>query len=46
LVIPDPLASMVRCLFDQGELGDLWKAACDSCRWELIDIVPERVAAE
>ncbi len=46
LIVPDPLASMVRCFLDQGELGDLWKAECDSCRWELIDIVPERVETE
>ena len=45
LVVPEPLASVVRGLQVDTEFGDLWEAECDTRRWELIDIAPERVAA-
>jgi phosphoserine phosphatase len=38
LVVPDPLASILRCCVQHGELGDLWKAECDFGRWELLDV--------
>jgi broad specificity phosphatase PhoE len=45
LVVPEPLASLVRCFLDASELGDLWKAECDCGRWEMIDIQPEKLVA-
>lgn len=40
LVVPEPLASLVRRFVTQGELGDLWKAMADHGRWELIEAGP------
>ena len=42
LVVPEPLASVVRCVLEHNDLGDLWKSECDSGNWELIDIEPQR----
>jgi len=44
LVVPEPLASLVRATLSQGELGDLWKAECESGGWQLIDVKPEQMA--
>jgi broad specificity phosphatase PhoE len=41
LVIPEPLASLVRCLLNHAELGDLWKATSEHGRWEVIEVRPE-----
>lgn len=38
LVIPDPLASILRSCIAHSELGDLWKAECDFGHWELLDV--------
>jgi phosphoserine phosphatase len=38
LVVPDPLASILRCCIQHSELRDLWKAECDFGRWELLDL--------
>lgn len=38
LVIPDPLASVVRSLLVGNDMGDLWKSETDEARWELIDL--------
>lgn len=38
LVVPEPLASMVRSTLNHDELGDLWQAERDDGRWDLIDI--------
>ncbi len=38
LVIPDPLASVVRGMFQGENLADLWGAECDSGRWESLDV--------
>lgn len=38
MVIPDPLASLVRQLLSAGELGDLWKAEQDFGTWEMIEV--------
>jgi phosphoserine phosphatase len=40
LVVPDPLASILRCCIQHSELRDLWKAECDCGRWELLDLPP------
>lgn len=42
LVAPEPLASMVRSVLEQNDLGDLWKSECDSGNWELIDVETEK----
>ncbi len=44
LVVPDPLASLVRQLLVAGELGDLWKAEQDSGSWEVIEIETNHLA--
>lgn len=43
LVVPEPLASLVRCFFGCGQLGNLWRAGSGES-WELIE-VGERVSA-
>lgn len=37
LVVPEPLASVVREFLGSDELGDLWQATCDHGRWTLIE---------
>jgi len=44
LVVPEPIASLVRSLLCDSEMGDLWKAECEQGGWELIDIPAEKVA--
>jgi probable phosphoglycerate mutase len=44
LVVPEPLASLVRCFFGCGELGNLWRAASDGENWEVIE-VGQQIAA-
>jgi broad specificity phosphatase PhoE len=44
LVVPEPLASLVRSTLNRGELGDLWKAECESGGWQMIDVQAEKVA--
>jgi probable phosphoglycerate mutase len=38
LVVPEPLASLVRQFVHQGELGDLWKASAEHGRWEVLEV--------
>jgi broad specificity phosphatase PhoE len=38
LVVPEPLATLVRCLLNHGEPRDLWKATGEHGRWELLDV--------
>jgi len=44
LVVPEPLASLIRSDLSGSELGDLWQAECACGNWESIDIQPEAVA--
>lgn len=37
LVVPEPLASLVRCCFGCGSLGNLWKARTEGENWEMIE---------
>jgi phosphoserine phosphatase len=39
LVVPEPLASVVREFLGQEELGDLWQANCEHGRWSVIEFV-------
>jgi broad specificity phosphatase PhoE len=45
LVVPEPLASLVRRFLQQGELGDLWKVSNGHGQWEVLEIEPEEVLA-
>jgi len=40
LVLPEPMASLVRRWLDHGELGNLWKATQGHGHWELCDVRP------
>ena len=44
LVVSEPLASLVRCLFNHGETGNLWKATSEHGRWEVLEVQPETLA--
>jgi broad specificity phosphatase PhoE len=44
VVVPEPLASLVRRYITQGELGDLWKVTAEHGRWEILEAVPATVA--
>jgi broad specificity phosphatase PhoE len=44
LVVPEPLASLVRALLLHAEIADLWKAECEGGGWELIEVPAEKVA--
>ena len=43
VVVPEPLASLVRHFFLHGKLGDLWKVNNGHGRWEVLDIEPNEV---
>ncbi|MHC4177742.1 MAG: histidine phosphatase family protein [Planctomycetota bacterium] len=45
LVVPEPLASLVRRFLQKGELGDLWKVTNGHGHWEILEIEPEEVLA-
>jgi probable phosphoglycerate mutase len=45
LVVPEPLASVVRKLLRQDDWGDLWHCSEAAAKWELID-VPQTVGAK
>ena len=44
LVVPEPLATLVRNVLRHDELGDLWKAVLGHGRWEVIEVQPEALA--
>jgi broad specificity phosphatase PhoE len=41
IVVPEPLASVVRSHLEQADMGDLWKAECRCGSWETIDLASE-----
>jgi len=41
LVIPEPLASVLRQELESSDIGDLWQAECRCGSWEAIDLTPE-----
>jgi probable phosphoglycerate mutase len=45
LVVPEPLASLFRCLVKNNELGDLWKAALEHEHWEILEVAPAAALA-
>jgi broad specificity phosphatase PhoE len=44
IVVPEPLATVVHAILSHTELGDLWKAECGPCGWQLIEAHPDKVA--
>jgi probable phosphoglycerate mutase len=44
LVVPEPLASLVRSELDRSELGDLWRAETRCGSWEYIDVHSQQLA--
>lgn len=40
IVVPEPLASLVRRYIGCGELGDLWKAAGEHGHWQVLEVRP------
>ncbi len=48
IVVPEPMASIVRCHFLGGKIEDMWKSETDAGTWELVvvDPVPVMVALE
>ena len=38
LVVPDPLATIIRSILECKTIGDLWQTECESCYWEVIDV--------
>lgn len=44
VVVPEPLATLVRRFITQGELGDLWKVTAEHGRWEVLEAAPATVA--
>ncbi|HUY36376.1 MAG TPA: histidine phosphatase family protein [Pirellulales bacterium] len=44
LVVPEPLASLVREHLDLGDLGDLWRAGKEHGTWEIINFESRPVA--
>jgi phosphoserine phosphatase len=43
LVVPEPLASLVRCCITREDLGDLWKASTAHGRFDVLEVAPETV---
>lgn len=44
LVVPEPLASLVRSYLNRSELGDLWQAETTHGTWEVIPVEPALLA--
>lgn len=44
VVVPEPLASLVRSTLSRCALGDLWKAECEAGGWQIIQLPAEKVA--
>jgi probable phosphoglycerate mutase len=44
LVVPEPLASLVRVFFTQTEPRNLWRACLEGVSWEIIEVQPQEAA--
>lgn len=44
LVVPEPLASLVRAYLEQSAVGDLWRAGSQHGTWEVIEVEPRSLA--
>lgn len=45
IVVPQPLACLIRCFFGCGELGNLWKSCPEREQWEVIEVGDQMAAA-
>lgn len=45
VVLPEPLASLLRSVVKHDGVGDLWKAAAERAWWEVLEITAEQVLA-
>jgi probable phosphoglycerate mutase len=45
LVLPEPLASLLRAFVKHEGVGDLWKAAGEHAWWEVLEVTAEQVLA-
>ena len=45
IVVPGPLACIVRSYLDQTDLGDLWQAETECGSWVAIDVRAKKVLA-
>lgn len=45
LVVPEPLASLVRRFVTHCELGDLWKKRNGHGHWEVLEVEPDEILA-
>src|SRR5262245_43586041 len=43
VVVPEPLASLLRHVLLQGELGDLWAPRNGAKPWEILEFAPEAI---
>ena len=43
IVVPEPMASLVRCFVKHEPVGDLWKASAERGRFEIIEFEPEKM---
>ncbi len=43
LVVPEPVASLLRSQLENADIGDLWKVECRCGSWETIDVTPDSV---
>ena len=46
LVLPEPLASVLRHLLRHDKFGDLWKCRNGAASWEIIEFAPEAVGSK
>lgn len=37
LVVPEPLATVIKDMLGSDEIGDLWQSECDRGQWEVVD---------
>jgi broad specificity phosphatase PhoE len=44
LVVPEPLASLVRAYLEQSSVGDLWRAGTLHGTWDVIEVEPHSLA--
>jgi len=45
IVVPEPLASLVRCFVKSCKPGDLWKVTNGHGHWEILQVEPEELLA-
>ena len=44
MVVPEPVASLLRSQLENADIGDLWKVECRCGSWEAIDVGPDSVS--